>query len=117
MPVPTLTSTDHPDAVAFWMYALIVPVPAVPAIWTWIRRAGTTFRLLFLGLLTMLSQYSMARAFRAADTSVVLPAHWLQVPLAAGWRFDLAGAIWVAERGHHCGSAYYSACASANGRT
>ena len=42
--------------------------------------------IVLLGLLTMLSQHSMARV-RAADTSVVLPAHYLQIFFAAAWRF------------------------------
>ena len=82
-----LTSTDHPDAVAFWMYALIVLISAVPAIWTWTTPGWNHVPLIvLLGLLTMLS-HSMARAFRAADTSVVLPAHYLQMPFAAGLCF------------------------------
>ncbi|MEX2453427.1 MAG: DMT family transporter [Rhodospirillaceae bacterium] len=80
-----LTGTDHPDAVAFWMYALIAPLslPAAALHWTtpgW----GHVPLILLLGFLTMASQYCMARAFRAADTSVVLPAYYLQMPFAAG---------------------------------
>ena len=99
MPVRALTSTDHPDAVAFWMYALIVPISAVPAIWTWTTPGWNHVPLIvLLGLLTMLSQYSMARAFRAADTSVVLPAHYLQMPFAAGLAFLILAqvpSVWV----------------------
>ena len=107
-----LTSTDHPDAIAFWMYALIIPISAGPAIWTWTTPGWNHVPLIILlGLLTMLSQYCMARAFRAADTGVVLPAHYLQMPFAAGLAFlvlagpflGVAGSVYLAV------SAYYTA--------
>ena len=94
-----LTSTDHPDAIAFWMYALIIPISAGPAIWTWTTPGWNHVPLIILlGLLTMLSQYCMARAFRAADTSVVLPAHYLQMPFAAALAFLVLAqvpSVWV----------------------
>lgn len=94
-----LTATDHPDAIAFWMYALIIPISAVPAAVHWTMPGWNHAPLLIvLGLLTMLSQYAMARAFRAADTSVVLPAHYLQMPFAAGLAFLVLSqvpSIWV----------------------
>jgi drug/metabolite transporter (DMT)-like permease len=60
----------------------------------------------------MLSQYSMARAFRAADTSVVLPAHYLQMPFAAGLAFLILSqvpSVWVwPGAAIIAGSAYYT---------
>ncbi|MFT5488332.1 MAG: drug/metabolite transporter (DMT)-like permease [Paracoccaceae bacterium] len=108
-----LTSTDHPDAVAFWMYALIIPISAVPAAIHWTTPGWNHMPLIvLLGLLTMLSQYSMARAFRAADTSVVLPAHYLQMPFAAGLAFLILSqvpSIWVWPGAVIiAGSAYYT---------
>jgi len=94
-----LIETDHPDAVAFWMYALIIPISAVPAAFYWTTPEWSHIPLIvLLGLLTILSQYFMARAFRAADTSVVLPAHYLQMPFAAGLAFLVLAqvpSIWV----------------------
>ena len=94
-----LTNTDHPDAVAFWMYAIIVPISAIPAFLNWSTPAWDLVPLIvFLGFLTMLSQYCMARAFRAADTSVVLPAHYLQMPFAAALAYMVLSqvpSIWV----------------------
>jgi drug/metabolite transporter (DMT)-like permease len=94
-----LTRTDHPDAVAFWMYALIIPISAVPAIAHWTTPDWRHIPvIILLGFLTMLSQYFMARAFRAADTSVVLPAHYLQMPFAAGLAFIILAqvpSVWV----------------------
>lgn len=109
-----LTRTDHPDAVAFWMYALIVPLSAVPAALHWTMPTLAHAPLIaLLGLLTILSQVFMARAFRAADTSVVLPAHYLQMPFAAGLAFVLLGqvpAVWAwAGAALIAGSAYYTA--------
>jgi len=109
-----LTFTDHPDAVAFWMYALIIPISFIPAIWTWTTPSWDHLPLIiFLGLLTMLSQYCMARAFRAADTSVVLPAHYLQMPFAAGLAFLVLAQVpsaWVwLGAAIIAASAYYTA--------
>lgn len=108
-----LTATDHPDAVAFWMYALIIPLSAVPAAMHWTTPGWHHMPLIvLLGLLTMLSQYFMARAFRAADTSVVLPAHYLQMPFAAGLAFVVLSqvpSIWVwPGAAIIAGSAYYT---------
>ena len=110
----SLLSSDHPDAVTFWMYALVVPVAAVPAFWDWTWPTGWNIPLvLLLGLLTMLSQYCMARAFRAADTSVVLPAHYLQMPFAAGLAFLILSqvpSVWVwPGAAIIAASAYYTA--------
>jgi drug/metabolite transporter (DMT)-like permease len=109
-----LTGTDHPDAVAFWMYALITPIalPAAAATWTTPDWRHAPY-ILLLGLLTMLSQYCMARAFRAADTSVVLPAHYLQMPFAAGLAFLILAEVpsiyvWLGAA-IIAGSAYYTA--------
>ena len=98
----------------FWMYALIVPMSALPAIWTWTTPTGDHIPLIvLLGLLTMLSQYCMARAFRAADTSVVLPAHYLQMPFASGLAFLVLAQVpsnWVwPGAAIIAGSAYYTA--------
>ena len=108
-----LTATDHPDAVAFWMYALIIPISAIPAAVHWTTPGWNHIPLIvLLGLLTMLSQYSMARAFRAADTSVVLPAHYLQMPFAAGLAFLILSqvpSVWVwPGAAIIAGSAYYT---------
>lgn len=109
-----LTATDHPDAVAFWMYALIVPISLPAAVVTWTTpHLSDVFPIALLGLLTMLSQYCMARAFRAADTSVVLPAHYLQMPFAAGFAYLLFAEVpsaWVwAGAAIIAASAYYTA--------
>ncbi len=109
-----LTGTDHPDAVAFWMYALIVPISAGPAIWHWTTPGWNHMPLIvLLGLLTMMSQYCMARAFRVADTSVVLPAHYLQMPFAAGLAFLILAqvpSVWVwPGAAIIAASAYYTA--------
>jgi drug/metabolite transporter (DMT)-like permease len=108
-----LTETDHPDAVAFWMYALIIPISAVPTVFHWTTPDWSHVPLItLLGLLTILSQYFMARAFRAADTSVVLPAHYLQMPFAAGLAFVFLAqvpSIWVwPGAAIIAGSAYYT---------
>jgi len=108
-----LTATDHPDAIAFWMYALIIPISAIPAAVHWTTPGWNHMPLIvLLGLLTMMSQYSMARAFRAADTSVVLPAHYLQMPFAAGLAFLVLAqvpSVWVwPGAAIIAGSAYYT---------
>ena len=109
-----LTATDHPDAVAFWMYALIIPISTPAAAVTWTTPAWHHLPLIvLLGALTMMSQYCMARAFRSADTSVVLPAHYLQMPFAAGVALLIFGQVpsnWVwAGAAVIAASAYYTA--------
>jgi len=94
-----LTRTDHPDAVAFWMYALIIPISLPAAIAHWTTPSWNDVPLIILlGALTTMSQFTMARAFNSADTSVVLPGFYLQMPFAAGFAMLLFGEIttvWV----------------------
>lgn len=110
----SLTGTDHPDTVAFWMYALIVPIAVPGALLTWTAPGWHHAPiLLLLGVFTMASQFCMARAFSAADTSVVLPAHYLQMPFAAGLAFLLLAevpSVWVwVGAAIIAASAYYTA--------
>ena len=109
-----LTRTDHPDTVAFWMYGLIVPLSLPAAVWHWTTPSWSDVPLiLFLGFVTILSQFCMSRSLASADTSVVLPAYYLQMPFAAGCALLMFGEVpatlvWVGAA-IISGSAYYTA--------
>lgn len=109
-----LTRTDHPDTVAFWMYGLIIPISLPAAVWHWTTPGwGDVPIILFLGFVTILSQFCMSRALASADASVVLPAYYLQMPFAAGCALVLFGEVpaalvWVGAA-IIAGSAYYTA--------
>lgn len=109
-----LTRSDHPDVVAFWMYGLIVPLALPAAIWHWTTPSWADIPvILFLGAATIMSQFCMSRALASADTSVVLPAYYLQMPFSAGCALLLfdevpAAIVWLGAA-VIAGSAYYTA--------
>ncbi|HKS17834.1 MAG TPA: DMT family transporter [Bradyrhizobium sp.] len=86
--VKSLTRTDQPLAIIFWMLTVQAAASLLPAlyVWTWPSPAiwGWTIVIAFCGTF---SHYCMARALLHADATVVVPMDFLRVPLtaAAGW--------------------------------
>tara|TARA_Y100001936_G_scaffold250849_1_gene304805 strand:- start:1773 stop:2669 length:897 start_codon:yes stop_codon:yes gene_type:complete len=79
-----LSQSEHPDSVAVWTQIIILPLAAIPAIIVWIT---PTWELLgwmaLIGLLEMLNQRVLARAYIQGETIVVLALHYTRLPLAA----------------------------------
>ena len=97
----SLTRTESPVTIIFWMLALQSVLGLVPAlsVWQWPSAAAWPWVLL-VAFGGTFSHYCMARALRHADATVVVPMDFLRVPLtaAAGWwlyseRFDLLTAL------------------------
>lgn len=86
--VKSLTRTDQPLAIIFWMLAVQAAASLLPAlyVWTWPSLViwGWCIVIAFCGTF---SHYCMARALLHADATVVVPMDFLRVPLtaAAGW--------------------------------
>lgn len=80
----SLTRTEHPNAIVFYLYALMIPFALGPALFEW--RAVTWNSvpwLIALGVLTVAAQQCSTRAFVAAPANIVAPLHYLQLPLIA----------------------------------
>ena len=94
-----LTITENPNAVVFYMFAINVPVSAVPGIlhWTTPDWAGLPWIVAF-GLLSLYSQIFMTRSLALAEAAIVMPTFYLQLPLVAllGFAmFDQVPEIWL----------------------
>ena len=88
--VKSLTATDPPWVIVFWMQFIQLPLALVPAIfvfdWVWPGWADAPW-LLAMGVTAMSAHFCMARAFSLADATVCIPIDFVRLPLAAfmGW--------------------------------
>jgi drug/metabolite transporter (DMT)-like permease len=82
--VKSLTRTDKPVVIMFWMMALQSAIGLVPAlrVWQWPSAQLWPWILVFAFVGTY-SHYCMARAMTHADATVVVPMDFLRVPLTA----------------------------------
>ncbi len=108
-----LALTEDPNAVVFYMFAIMLPIGIGPTLYfaavpTW-TEAGW---LLLLGATSVLSQQCLTRAFAEANAAIVTPAFYLQLPIIAAIAFalyDEAPAVWVWLGGAViASSAYYT---------
>ncbi len=80
-----LSSTESPLSILFYMSALQLPLGLVPALvrgWVWPSIPAWPW-VLVVSLAGLLGHYCLARAFRLADASVVVPIDFLRLPLVA----------------------------------
>ena len=93
-----MTATEKPLAILFYMFVvqlLIGLAPALPGLvvpelerWPWV---------ISIGVSGLAAHYCVARAFMAADASVVIPIDFLRLPaigLAAWLLYGESGEIW-----------------------
>lgn len=80
----SLTRTENPNAIVFYLYALMVPFAAGPAAADWAPLSWSSAPwLALMGVMTVGAQQCSTRAFVAAPANVVVPIHYLQLPLIA----------------------------------
>ena len=94
-----LVRTDSPDTVAMYMMLILTPISFVAALFVWQWPSGEQFLWLILfGALGTLSQRTLARAYHAADATVVMSFDFLRLPIAVVIGFVLFAEfpdIWV----------------------
>jgi drug/metabolite transporter (DMT)-like permease len=92
--VKSLTRTDSPVAIIFWMLVVQSLLGLLPALWVWRWPSAAAWGwVLLVAFCGTFSHYCMARAMRHAEATVVMPMDYLRVPLTA-----LAGWLIYAER-------------------
>ena len=107
-----LVGTEDPNAVVFYLYTLMIPFAVGPALADWapVGWAQAPW-LLALGVTTVGAQQCSTRAFKAAPASVVMPLHFLQLPLIAVlayFAFGQTSDIWTwVGAAIICASTYY----------
>lgn len=88
-----LSRTESPTVIVGYMFIILTPMTSVPAFFVW-QAPTMEILLLILALSSTgtLGHIAASRALAVADTSVVVPVEYLQLPLAA-----LAGYLMFAE--------------------
>ena len=80
----SLARTERPDAMATWQMVVFVPASLVPALLVWTTPSwGAIGVLLAMGCAGTLTQRALARAYEAADATVVLPFEFTRLIFSA----------------------------------
>ena len=94
-----LSGTETPLTILFYMTIIQLPLGLVPALPDWVWPSAAMWPWVLVVALTALSaHYCLARAFRLADATVVVPMDFLRLPLIAILGLVLYGEalkIWV----------------------
>jgi drug/metabolite transporter (DMT)-like permease len=91
--IKRLANRDHPDAVVFLTFALLMPLTFVPAVsvWQWLSwELWAVF--LAIGLVGTIGHMMFVRAFAAADASLVMTFDFSKLPFTAA-----LGYLWFGE--------------------
>jgi drug/metabolite transporter (DMT)-like permease len=88
-----LSATDSPLAVLFWMSAVQIPLTLAAAVPQWVMpRLADLPWILAIGGGSFIAHYSMTRAMKLGDATLVVPIDFLRLPLIA-----VVGALFYAE--------------------
>ncbi len=70
----SLSRTEPPDCMAMWQVMVFTPLTLVPALFVWTTPGLTALAIMIaIGFMGTLTQRALARAYAAADATVVLP--------------------------------------------
>ena len=86
--VKSLTATERPVAIIFWMLVVQSAIGLVPAGLDWRTPAASVWPwIVVIAICGTYSHYCMAQALRHAEATAIVPMDFLRVPLtaAAGW--------------------------------
>src|SRR5690606_28002446 len=79
-----LTRTDSTLAIVFFMALVQLPMGLVPALNDWVAPGLAQLPwILLIGAAALTAHYTLTRALRIADASVILPIDFMRVPLVA----------------------------------
>ena len=95
----SLARTERPDAMATWQMIVFVPASLIPALFVWTTPSWEAVAvLLAMGCAGTLTQRALARAYHAADATVVLPFEFTRLIFSAAIGFIVFAEfpdIWV----------------------
>jgi len=82
--VKYLTRTDTPQIIVFYMNLIQLPIGLIPALFVWVTPSWADVPwILVWGLSGLFAHYTMARALRIADISLIYPLDFLRLPFMA----------------------------------
>ncbi len=88
--IKRLTANDDPDRIVFITTALMTPPMLIPALWVWQwPEPGVWLALLALGPVATLGHVFLARAYAAADASLVASLDFARLPFAVFFGYAL----------------------------
>lgn len=94
-----LAQSEHPDTVAVWNPLVIAPLALVPAVFVWVTPTLEQLGwMAAIGILEMLNQRVLARAYFQGEAVVVVALHYTRLPIAAVVGFLMFGhvpEIWI----------------------
>jgi len=94
-----LAKSEHPDTIAVWNPLIIIPLAFFPAIFVWIPPTLEQIGwMAAIGILEMLNQRVLARAYFQGEAVVVVALHYTRLPIAAVVGFLMFGdvpEIWI----------------------
>lgn len=94
-----LSKSDHPDTVAIWNVLTILPLAAVTSYFFWTTPTWEQLGwMALIGIMEMMNQRVLARAYTRGDAVVVVALHYTRLPIAALVGFLMLGEapeIWI----------------------
>jgi drug/metabolite transporter (DMT)-like permease len=97
--IKSLSNTENPNAMVFYMNLFLTPMSLVPALFVWVWPSWPVLGLMALvGGLATASHLLLTRAYAKADASAVIPFHYMQLPFVALIAFVAFGevpAVWT----------------------
>ncbi len=92
--VKSLSATESPNAIVFYMNLLLTPLSLVPALFVWRWPSWEVLGLmLFIGLMATLAHLAMTRAYVKADASAVMPFDYARLPFIAAIAYLAFGEV------------------------
>ena len=89
-----LAKSEHPDTIAVWNPLIILPLALIPTIFVWIPPTLEQIGwMAAIGILEMLNQRVLARAYFQGEAVVVVALHYTRLPIAAIVGFLMFGDI------------------------
>jgi len=89
-----LAQSEHPDTIAVWNPLVILPLAFLPTLYAWSTPSIVEFLWLAgIGLLEMMNQRVLARAYFQGETVVVMGLHYTRLPIAALIGFLMFGEV------------------------
>lgn len=90
--IKRLTATDDPDRVVFITTLIMTPLTLIPALWVWQWPAFDVWLvLLAFGPIATLGHVFLARAYAAADASLIASIDFARLPFAVSFGYALFG--------------------------
>jgi drug/metabolite transporter (DMT)-like permease len=97
--IKSLSNTENPNAMVFYMNLFLTPMSLVPALFVWVWPSWEVLGLMALvGGLATGAHLMLTRAYAKADASAVIPFHYMQLPFVALIAFVAFGevpALWT----------------------